>query len=248
MDADAEAGAEAGAEGGAARERVGGPSGADAVRHVVGRVDGALPFLTATCERSPATVWFADVLAHVRAGSDPLRPWRDALRGQMSQRHAVAVRPHVPAAFVLQWWCEVAATPIAYAAVLGPWVLAPSPDGLGFELAGGLNPQRVVVDPGRASLAAEPDRARRLELGHTAYLGLVSEVVAAYAPEVRMGTRQRWGVVSDMWDTAVRLARGAAGEDVGPEPARVSCCFIYALPGMRECAACPRSGRGVVRN
>ena len=106
------------------------PLGADAVRHVVDRVDRALPFMTVTCAGSPATVWFADVRAHVRAGSDPLRPWREALGGQMSQRHGVPTRAHVPAAFVLQWWCQVAATPIAYAAVLGPWVLAPSPAGL----------------------------------------------------------------------------------------------------------------------
>jgi hypothetical protein len=224
------------------------PLGEEAVRHVVGRVDRALPFTTATCEGSPATVWFADVLAHVRSGADPLRPWRDALAGQMGQRHAVAVRTHVPAAFVLQWWCEVAATPVAYAAVLGPWLLVPSGAGLGFELAAGLDPHRIVVDPARARLVAEADPARRLERAHTAYMGLVSEVVAAYAPDVRIGSRQRWGVVSDMWDTAVRLARGAAGEDVGPEPPRVSCCFIYALPGMRECASCPRSGRGQVRN
>ena len=223
-------------------------SGLDAVRYVVGRVDRALPFVSATCDGSPATVCVADVLAHVHAGSDPLRPWRDALGGQMSQRHGVPVRPHVPAAFVLQWWCEVAATPLAYAAVLGPWVLAPSPAGLGFELAPGLNPHRVVVDPAHTSLTAQPDPARRLEAGHTAYLGLVSEVVAAYAPEVKMSSRQRWGVVSDTWDTAVRLAHGAAGEDAGPEPNRVSCCFIYALPGMRECAACPRNGRGVRRH
>lgn len=224
------------------------PLGADAVRHVVDRVDRALPFTTATCAGSPATGWFGDVLAHVRAGSDPLRPWRDALGGQMSQRHGVPVRPHVPAAFVLQWWCEVAATPLAYAAALGPWVLAPSPAGLGFELAVGLNPHRVVVAPDRTSLTAEADPARRLELCRTAYLGLVSEVVTAYAPDVKMSSRQRWGVVSDMWDTAVRLAHGAAGEGVGPEPTRVSCCFIYALPGMRECAACPRNGRGALRH
>ena len=226
----------------------GSPLGADAVRHVVGQVDRALPFTTTTCDASPATVWFADVAAHVRAGSDPLEPWRSALRGQMEQRHDVVVPRHVPAAFVLQWFCEVAATPIAYAAVLGPWLLVPSDAGLGFELAAGLHPHRVVIDPARVDLVVDEDRASRLERGHTAYLALVSEVVAAYAPDVRMGSRQRWGVVSDMWDTAVRLARGAAGESVGTEPARVSCCFIYALPGMRECASCPRSGRGRDRN
>ena len=42
------------------------------------------------------------------------------------------------AAFVLQWWCEVVATPLAYAAELASVVLDPSPTGLGFELAPGL--------------------------------------------------------------------------------------------------------------
>lgn len=222
--------------------------GEDEVRRVVDIVDRALPFTTLTCEPSPATVWCADVVAHVRAGSDPLAPWRSALLAQLEQRHGVRVREHVPAAFVLQWWCEVVATPIAYAAALGPWVLFPSGSGLGFELAAGLNPHRVVVDPAGVELTVEAEPGRRLERGHTAYLGLVSEVVTAYAPTVRIGSRQRWGVVTDMWDTAVRLAQGAAGESVGPEPTRVSCCFIYALPGMRECASCPRSGRGRRRN
>jgi len=217
--------------------------GPDAVRAVVGLVDRALPFTTATCEASPATVWWRDVLTHVRAGTDPLEPWRVALRSQMGQRHGVPAPAHVPAAFVLQWVCEIAATPIAYAASLGPWLLLPSPAGLGFELAPGLSPHRLVVDPEATSLDVDEDATRRLERGHTAYLALVSEVVTAYAPDVRMGSRQRWGVVEDMWRTAVRLARGAAGETVGPEPTRVSCCFIYALPGMRECAACPRGGR-----
>ena len=222
-----------------------GPSlGADAVRHVVGLVDRALPFTTVTSRASSATVWTADVLSHVRTGADPLAPWRSALLAQMRQRNAATVRPHVAAAFVLQWWCEVAATPIAYAAVLGPWLLVPSGAGLGLELAPALNPFRIVVAPERTVLEVDDDPARRLERGRAAYLALVTEVVAAYAPEVRMGSRQRWGVVDDMWNTAVRLARGAAGESVGSEPTRVSCCFIYAIPGMRECAACPRSGRG----
>ena len=64
-----------------------------------------------------------------------------------------------------------------------------------------------------------------------------------FAPDVVMGSRQRWGVVDDVWRTAVRLADGAAGVAVGPAPQRTSCCFIYVLPGMRECASCPRGGR-----
>src|SRR4051812_11886292 len=195
-----------------------------------------------TTDVSPATVRLADVLTHVRSGTDPLEPWRAALRTQMEQRAGAPVPPHVPAAFVLQWWCEVAATPTAYAASLGPWVLDPSPGGLGFELAPGLQPARVVVDPALASLKVEGVLERRLERARTAYLLLVSEVVAAYAPDVRMGSRQRWGVVDDVWVTALRPPPGPPGPDVGPQPRRVPGGFFYPLPGRRGGAPFPPTG------
>jgi hypothetical protein len=216
---------------------------AESLDGVLRHVDRALPFTTVTTSASEATVWCGDVIEHVRSGSDPLAPWRASLGRQMEQRHSTVVAPHIPAAFVLQWWCEVVATPIAYAAELGPWVLVPDPGGLGFELAPGLNPHRIVIAPARTSLDVEEDSALRRTKSRTAYGRIVSEVVAAFAPEVKMGSRQRWGVVDDMWSTAARLGAGAAGATVGPEARRRSCCFIYALPGMRECAACPRNAR-----
>ena len=51
-------------------------------------------------------------------------------------------------------------------------------------------------------------------------------------------------IAEDMWSVACRLATGAAGRSAGGQGRRLSCCFIYALPGMRECAACPRGARG----
>lgn len=230
---------------------------------VVRVLDRALPFVTVSTEPGPATTWFADVAAHVRAGQDPLAPWREAVaRSQGSER-----KPHVSAAFVLQWWCEVAATPIGYAAELGPWELVPSPAGLGLELAPGLYPARIVLRPGAVTVRdvvanrerdSEPDgvmhtgmtgakgmgdrRELALEAGRAAYLGLVEEVVRDFAPDVKMSSRQRWGVVDDMWATALRNAAGAAGRSVPQVVQRTSCCFIVALPGMRECAGCPRGG------
>ena len=227
---------------------------ADALRACSARIDRALPFTSVVTQGSDATVWFADVTSRARAGGDPLAPWRAALRAQQERLHGVPVPPHVPAAFVLQWWCEVAATPLAYAVRLGEGVVVPDPAGLGFELAAGPAPAPHRRRPGPA-LASSPrrwtSRRRRpragaeqaLERARTAYLGLVEDVVRGFAPDVVMGSRQRWGVVDDMWRTAVRLADGAAGVAVGPAPQRVSCCFIYVLPGMRECASCPRGGR-----
>lgn len=209
---------------------------------VVGRVDAASPFVEIAITGGSATTWLSDVATHLEAGGDPLGPWRAALREQQQRTNAATVPAHVAAAFVLQWWCEVVATPIAYAAELGPWVLVPEPAGLGFELAPALYPSRIVVAPERTSLRLEPEATRRAAAARAAYDTLVTDVVTGYAPEVIMGSRQRWGVVDDMWKAAVRRGAGAAGKTVGPEPVRTSCCFIFVLPGMHECASCPRGG------
>ncbi|MDV3222429.1 hypothetical protein [Intrasporangium sp.] len=217
-------------------------------------IDGALPFVTVSTEPSAATTWVGDVIAHAAAGADPLAPWRRALVGRQHSEH----KPHVAAAFVLQWWCDVVATPLAYAAELGPWVLLPSPMGLGFELAPGLHPSRIVLLPGAVEVVpreqagadagtssgrnsgTEASRSAALEASSAAYDSLVGGVARHFAPDVKMSSRQRWGVVSDRWVAAVRAARVAAGRPVGPEQQRISCCFIVALPGMKACAACPR--------
>ncbi len=218
---------------------------------------------------SRATVWCTDVVERVRGGEDPLAPWRRALATQQGSLD----QPHIAAAFVLQWWCEVVAIPMAYAAELGPPALASGGAGLGFELAPGLYPHRLVLDPARVVLAwgspdaadpaqqalpdpaqqalpdpaqqalpdpAQPSRAAAIAAGRAAYDLLVSDVVRDFAPEVKMSSRQRWGVAQDVWTAAVRRAAGAAGRPTGPEQRRISCCFIYALPGMTECVSCPR--------
>jgi hypothetical protein len=195
----------------------------------VSRLDQALPWTEVTTTASAATTWCDDLVA--RAADDPLSGWRAAVEAQQGSSDL----PHVAAAFVLQWWCEVAATPIAYAAELGPAVLAGSPGWLGFELAPQHYPTRLVVSPGLTTLQPAPERAAAVEGGRAAYLEVVSGVVRHFAPEVKMSTRQRWGVVDDVWRIALARSRGR------PDPRRMSCCFIYALPGMHECAGCPRS-------
>ena len=92
------------------------------------------------------------------------------------QRHGVRVKGHVPAAFVLQWWCEVVATPIAYAAELGPWVLVPDPGGLGFELAPGLTVIRGPNGAGKSTLQ------RAIELGLTRKVTSGAAVVHSSVP------------------------------------------------------------------
>jgi hypothetical protein len=192
------------------------------------RLDAALPWSTVTTQGSPATIWCADVAAS--AASDPLAGWRRALERQQGSTEL----PHVAAAFVLQWWCESVATPIAYAAELASVVLAESGAGLGFELAPGLYPDRFVVDPASVSVEEVEREDERRRRSRAAYLALVSDVARHFAPEVKAGSRQRWGLVEDVWRTAAARPQGRA------DPRRVSCCFIYALPGMHACSVCPR--------
>lgn len=199
------------------------------------RLDAVLPWTRVGTTAAPATVRCADVLA---APGDPLASWRAATHRQLEARHGCPVGAHVSAAFVLQWWCEAVATPLAYAAELGPWVLRGAA-GLGFDLAPALYPGRIVLLPALSVEAVEADEERS-ERARAAYGEVVDGVVARYAPEVKMSSLQRWGVVEDVWATSRLRARAAAGRDPGPLPRRVSCCFIYSLPGLRACVACPR--------
>lgn len=198
---------------------------------LVSRLDQALPWTEVTTTASAATTWCDDLVA--AAAKDPLSGWRAAVEAQQGSSDL----PHVAAAFVLQWWCEVAAVPIAYAAQLGPVLLAGSPGWLGFELAPQHYPTRVVLSPELTTLEPARDRAAAAEGGRATYLSVVSDVVRDFAPGIKMSTRQRWGLVDDVWSIALARSRGR------PDPRRVSCCFIYALPGMHECAVCPRLGQ-----
>ncbi|HET7399814.1 MAG TPA: (2Fe-2S)-binding protein [Intrasporangium sp.] len=212
---------------------------AAAVLHLVDRSVG---WVDVGLERRPGDVACGELVRAARAGGDPLKRWRDALRDQLASEGGTVPR-HLPAAFVLQWWCQVAAVPLAYAASLGPWVLRPRPDDVAFDLAPGLYPGRIVLDP-QTPVDVVDDVAARLAAGRTAYGMLVDDVTRGFAPDVRMGSRQRWGVVEDTWRAALHGAARVPGALTGPAaggpPRRVSCCFLYLLPGRHECATCPR--------
>lgn len=209
------------------------------IDELAARLDRALPFSRVGTATSPRTMRCGALVE--RADGDPLAGWRAATGRQLEARHGTHVRPHVPAAFVLQWWCEVVATPTAYAARLGPWVLR-GPGGLGFELGQGLHPERLVLLPDLAVELVEPV-PDRLSRARAAYREVVDPVVRTFAPDVKMSSRQRWGIVEDTWATALRRAMETSGTPTAAQPWRTSCCFVYALPGLRACAACPRLRR-----
>jgi len=166
--------------------------------------------------------------------------WCRKLTEQNSRLYAVAAPPQVAAAFVLQHLLSIPAQVSAFAAATGPWrvdlgtLATPS---LSVDLAPGLYPERIgflTVEP------AEADLEVRVEAARTAYLRLGREIASAYDVDVKMSSRQRLGMVEDLWQMALREARAATGSGWGPTVQRQSCCLIYALPGCHECAGCPR--------
>lgn len=93
----------------------------------------------------------------------------------------------------------------------------------------------MQVRPGDSRRVADPaERARQAEAG---YRTTAERIARAHPAPGRMSSRQRLGMVTDMWAGAV-----ARLEHLEP-PRRLSCCLIYTLPGCHECAGCPRTSR-----
>ncbi len=128
----------------------------------------------------------------------------------------------------------------AFAAVTGPWLVdlgTLDDSGLSCDLAPGLYPQRLGF---LKVFPAAPELDERIEGARAAYRALGLEIADRYDGGVKVSSRQRLGMVDDLWEMALREARGAVGLGLGAAVERQSCCFIYALPGCHECAGCPR--------
>src|SRR6478736_470617 len=64
----------------------------------------------------------ADMLDAQDRGEDPTAPWRQALAATTARQYRQDPPPAMPAAFVLLWYLDVLANPLAFAAALGPGV------------------------------------------------------------------------------------------------------------------------------
>ena len=173
-----------------------------------------------------------------RLDADPAA-WQNALTALHARWYDGVAPPAVAAVFVLQWLLQVPAHTAAYAAATGPWRAADLGD-LTFALGGALVPDRVrlgrlVDDPG--------SRTERLERAEADYRSVAQPLAEAYPANVRLGRRVRQSLVDDMWVAAGVDAETSVTHVARPVPERASCCLIYALPGCRECAGCPRLTR-----
>jgi hypothetical protein len=168
---------------------------------------------------------------------DDVRPWQAALLADHRRWYGPADVPvQVSGAFVLQYLLQVPAHTAAGSAGVG--VRVPRLAGITFELGPGGVPR--LVETGELEPAGAEALEARLAQAEADYREVAEPLARAYVSTRRMSSRQRLGMVSDMWAEAARGVRVRAGDFTLGEPQRLSCCLIYALPGCVECAGCPR--------
>ncbi len=139
----------------------------------------------------------------------------------------------MPAAFVLQYLLEPLASVIATAAMRTPFALCADPALWSLELDPTyLYPVAVQVRPGDHHRIA--DDMDRHEAAWQEYRATSTALATGLPTPTKMSSRQRLGMVEDMWEQALARLVSAA------PPRRRSCCLIYALPGLTACAGCPR--------
>lgn len=182
----------------------------------------------------------ADIVAAQEAGEDPTHWWREAVCAAQTDVYGVPGPPSVGAAFVLGWYLQVVAVPLAFAAALRDWLPDASPEAVRFDLADGQwFPVAVSLAPGPTERIPQPQlrflRAREKYEEHA------RRFADSYRPGVKMSSRQRYGLVRDTWAEALDGARTQVLHEPSRLTLRESCCFIYALPGALACARCPRN-------
>lgn len=139
----------------------------------------------------------------------------------------------MPSAFVLQYLLDPLATVIATAAMRTPFALDADPTLWSIDLDPTyLYPVVVQVRPGGHRTVA--DDMDRHEAAHASYEATGTDLATRLPAPTKMGSRQRLGMVEDMWEIALARTVGAS------PPRRRSCCLMYGLPGCTPCAGCPR--------
>ncbi len=175
-------------------------------------------------EESARDAGLIDVAAAVegqRGGSDPTSTWRLSL-WRCHQAGYADAPVSVAVTFVAQWVLQSVACAVIAVDRCGGHLGSPlsvhiAPDSIAFY------PRAVLIEP--AALLSG-----RVGDPHSAYRSAALAFIDTYRPGMPMSSRQRHGLVHDVWQTAT----------VNGWARRQSCCFLYALPGMRVCAGCPR--------
>ncbi|MBW8172093.1 (2Fe-2S)-binding protein [Ornithinimicrobium sp. Arc0846-15] len=155
--------------------------------------------------------------------------WRRLTRD--AQSAGTQAPPSVAATFVAQWSMQVLVS-----AAITASCLHLSPGLVADKATVSLHPSTFFPRSLCLPSEYESNPARSEDWAATAepaYREWARQFLAGYLPDVAMSSKQRRGLVEDVWNAAAQpSAITAAG--------RQACCFIFALPGASECAGCPR--------
>jgi hypothetical protein len=210
---------------------------------LAGLLDEELPWLSVrTADGPPGADWIscADLLAAQQAGDDPTASWRRLLHHEYGVQYGIEPPPQVAAMFVLIWYVGVPALVAGMAGARAGVSPDVSPESLAFRL------HPTAHFPAEVALLS--DRVVPLAEAAVQVDAHCGSFVETYEPEVKLSSRQRFGAIEDELRGALRTpeeadftaeAAAAFGVDLDRQ-VRTSCCFIYALPGIRACSACPR--------
>ncbi len=190
--------------------------------------------------------------------------WQSRIGENLRGLHEV-VHPSVPATYLMGFYLDAVCRIGALWFGLCGRVPDLSPESLwlrissgGWPEAGAVSAGPVAVLPGDA-LAGRPEGVRVLP-GRTELLAEYHRQVSSHAtrfhdafrPEVRIGSRQRLGMLDDVIESCLWSVGDLVGDPftaaeqaealVGANPRRIrrSCCFAYRLDPALLCHRCPR--------
>lgn len=207
--------------------------------------------------------------------ADPARlsAWVDRVQAGLERAEGGPVPREVPATYLLGWYLDAPARVAAVAWAVDRRVPDLDPGTVALHLAPGGWPDGVaLLSPGFTCLPADPaagspdarvvpDEDTLAAQLRDRFVAHAAAFLATYDPGVRIGSRQRWGNVTDALDRALCDAAGPRGAhavlgavhppltsastvrvlpDGGVLRRRQSCCFWYRLPSGQECTTCPR--------
>jgi len=191
---------------------------------------------------SPLPYSCEQILTEQESGGDPTAWWRESVGKAQERRYHEAPPPQVGAAFVLGWYLQVVAIPVAFAAVMRDWLPDSSPSALRFDLDDHeFYPMAESI--GGENVTRVPHPQLRLIKAREAYEAHAMRFADSYDAGVKMSSKQRYGLVRDTWAASLDAARTSFLGEPSRLELRESCCFIYALPHAITCARCPRNRR-----
>lgn len=194
--------------------------------------------------------WLA--CADLVEGPEALDAWTRRVAAGLRRAHRREPPPSVAPTYLMGWYLDaVARAGATWVLVRGrlpdldPSALAlrETPDGWPDAAAVtatrfGCLPGDVAADHPGASVV--PDRTALLAALDAAVREHAAAFHQAFRPPVKIGSRQRWGMVDDALEACLWAAGQLSGEPMAPLGMRRSCCFAYRVDPALLCERCPR--------